>query len=69
MDEQKERKGGTGRTGSFRIPPAGETVVGHEGQPQEPPSEKSIHRRRPLPLVPESPDNHGDTDDADREDD
>ena len=70
MDEQKKRKDGTGETGSFRIPPAGESVVRHEGQPQEPPVERTIHRRRPLPLIPDSQDEHGDTDaDTDREGD
>jgi len=38
------------------LKPAGEAVVKPQENPVEPPTDKQIHPRRPLPLVPEGPD-------------
>jgi hypothetical protein len=42
-------------TGEFELPSPGEVVAPHEDLPAKPPEDKKIHRRRPLPLVPEAP--------------
>lgn len=39
-----------------RLKPAGEALVKPQENPAEPPTDKQIHPRRPLPLVPEGPD-------------
>lgn len=38
------------------LKPAGEAVVKPQDNPVEPRGDKRIHPRRPLPLVPEGPD-------------
>jgi hypothetical protein len=38
------------------LKPAGEALVKPQENPAEPPNDKRIHPRRPLPLVPEGPD-------------
>jgi hypothetical protein len=38
------------------LKPAGEALVKPHENPVEPPTDKRIHPRRPLPLVPEGPD-------------
>ena len=38
------------------LKPAGEALVKPQENPVEPPADKRIHPRRPLPLVPEGPD-------------
>ena len=38
------------------LKPAGEALVKPQENPVEPPAGKRIHARRPLPLVPEGPD-------------
>lgn len=38
------------------LKPAGEALVKPQENPVEPPTDKRIHPRRPLPLVPEGPD-------------
>ena len=42
--------------GAVHLKPAGEAQVKPLEEPIEPPSDKQIHPRRPLPLVPEGPD-------------
>jgi hypothetical protein len=42
------------------LKPAGEALVKPQENPVEPPAEKQIHARRPLPLVPEGPDGQDD---------
>lgn len=39
-----------------RLKPAGEALVKPQENPVEPPADKRIHNRRPLPLVPEGAD-------------
>jgi hypothetical protein len=48
------------------LKPAGEAHVKPQENPVEPPADKRIHPRRPLPLVPEGPDNQ-DEDDQERD--
>jgi hypothetical protein len=43
------------RPGEVRLKPAGEATVKHEECAPEPPVDKRIHPRRPLPPVPEKP--------------
>ena len=43
------------RTGASRLPPRGETTVSHEEDAAKQDDGKTIHRRRPLPPVPEKP--------------
>ena len=38
------------------LKPAGEALVKPQENPIEQPADKQIHARRPLPLVPEGPD-------------
>jgi hypothetical protein len=38
------------------LKPAGEALVKPQENPVQPPADKQIHPRRPLPLVPEGPD-------------
>jgi hypothetical protein len=53
---QNEKKGDTSEsTGEFKLPSPGEVIVQHDDLPPKPPEDKKIHRRRPLPLVPEAP--------------
>lgn len=42
--------------GQVHLKPAGEALVKPQERPVEPPADKQIHPRRPLPLVPEGPD-------------
>jgi hypothetical protein len=42
------------KPGEYQLPPAGEVVVPHQEQAARPPAGKTVHRRRPLPLVPEA---------------
>jgi len=42
--------------GPVHLKPAGEAHVKPMENPVEPPTDKQIHPRRPLPLVPEGPD-------------
>ena len=37
-----------------KLPPVEEVVLGHEEQAIRPPTEKQVHHRRPLPVVPEA---------------
>jgi hypothetical protein len=41
--------------GQIHLKPAGEAFVKPLEAPDEPPADKRIHPRRPLPLVPEGP--------------
>jgi hypothetical protein len=59
-----DRKAGTTEEGSAETPtnprasrlePAGEAVVNYQDTPLRPEADKRIHSRRPLPLVPETP--------------
>ena len=50
--------------GEVHLKPAGEAHVKPQDTPVEPPADKRIHSRRPLPLVPEGPD---DADDEERD--
>ena len=43
----------TDQTGAVPLQPAGEVIVSHEETAAKPPPGKQIHRRRPLPPVPE----------------
>ena len=51
-DETKKQQHG----GQVHLKPAGEALVKPQENPVEPPGDKRIHPRRPLPLVPEGPD-------------
>jgi hypothetical protein len=50
--KQKERKEDS-RTSDVRIKPVGEVQVIPTTTASDPPADKRIHPRRPLPLVPE----------------
>jgi hypothetical protein len=50
--ESEKRQHGS----KVRLKPAGEARVKPQENPVEPPADKQIHPRRPLPLVPEGPD-------------
>jgi len=53
-----DKKNETGKRlpgGHVRLEPAGEARVKTLETPVEPPADKQIHQRRPLPLVPEGP--------------
>jgi hypothetical protein len=53
---QNEKKGEPSDSkGEFKLPSPGEVIVKHDDLPPKPPEDKKIHRRRPLPLVPEAP--------------
>lgn len=41
------------------LKPAGEVVLGHEESAAKAPAGKQIHRRRPLPPVPDASEMHG----------
>ena len=58
--ESKERP----HVGQVHLKPAGQALVKPQENPVEPPVDKQIHSRRPLPLVPEGPD---DPDDEERD--
>lgn len=45
------------QTAKFRLVPSGEVVVEHHEVPPKGPSERQIHPRRPLPVVPDKPAN------------
>jgi hypothetical protein len=46
--------------GQVHLKPAGKALVKPQENPVEPPVDKQIHSRRPLPLVPEGPDDPDD---------
>jgi hypothetical protein len=50
-----------------RLKPAGEAQVKPQDNPVEPPPGKHIHARRPLPLVPEGPDDPEDANDREED--
>ncbi len=53
MPDQPSDKPKTDTVRQTRVEPAGEFVVEHQPIPPKGPPDKSIHRRRPLPPVPE----------------
>jgi hypothetical protein len=48
--------------GPVHLKPAGEALVKPQENPVEPRTDKRIHPRRPLPLVPEGPDDDQEAD-------
>jgi hypothetical protein len=57
-DGESEENDETGKRlpgGQVHLKPAGEARVTPLEAPDEPPADKRIHPRRPLPLVPEGP--------------
>ncbi len=55
QDNEKKPAKPSGSTGECVLQSPGEAVVKHEDLPAKPPKDKKIHRRRPLPLVPDAP--------------
>ncbi len=53
MPDQPSDKRNRDTVSETRIEPAGEFAVEHSPAPPKGPADKSIHRRRPLPPVPE----------------
>lgn len=53
--DDKEQEEKPLRPGEVRLKPAGEKTVKHEEKAPKAPDDKRIHRRRPLPLVPDKP--------------
>lgn len=51
--KEKEPKKPCDTTEEIPLKSPGEVVVKPEEKPPKPPKDKKIHRRRPLPLVPE----------------
>jgi hypothetical protein len=50
---EEQRRESSLRPGEVRLKPGGLTTVMHEEEAPEPPDDKRIHARRPLPLVPD----------------
>ena len=56
-EANEEKKGEKHQHGGpVHLKPAGKALVKPQENPIEPPTDKQIHPRRPLPLVPEGPD-------------
>jgi len=52
----EETKSGTSkRSGDTVLDPAGDVEVVYQEVPPAPPKDKKIHERRPLPRIPEAP--------------
>jgi len=54
--DQKKETEKHEHVGKVHLKPAGEALVKPQENPAEPPADKRIHERRPLPLIPEGPD-------------
>ena len=53
--DQKKETEKHEHVGKVHLKPAGEALVKPQENPVEPPADKRIHERRPLPLIPEGP--------------
>ncbi len=57
MEDRKEKpaKASSSQTVESQLEYSGEVVVEHHATPAPGPADLKIHKRRPLPLIPEAP--------------